>query len=178
MIAQTLAALSADLGELTALFGDDWDILLVGDGSGCGRGSACGFACLSVDRASGKTLTWFGGFNRGSVNAAELTAYLQALNHYANLNELGQVARVTIVTDSQYVKNGGQQLAQAKSFDSNAGLWAAVRTFARFGLVVKWQWHARDQVGLNTVADALSKLARRVAEQYALAGAAVGLESG
>src|SRR5207344_186670 len=102
--AETLEALLVRLG----IEEDEWDFLIVGDGSGSGYDRAAGWASVSIERQTKERRVWWGAVNAGTVNFAEAMAYLQPLNWLAcreddkRRNGRRKLWRVHIVTDSMY----------------------------------------------------------------------------
>lgn len=166
---ETLEGLLDRLG-----IGDDWDFLIVGDGSGSNWNREAGWAAVSVERVTMERLVWYGAMNRGTVNFAEVMAYLQPLNWLAAREadrrgkgrQRSRACRVHIVTDSEYASNTGGSANRMVA--KNGALWAAFDVFARQGFVLNWHWVRRDDCALNTYCDELSKLARRLAKTYNL----------
>lgn len=165
--AETLDQLLARLGV-----GDrDWDWLLFGDGSGSNYRKASGWATVSVERVTMDRQVWVGAMNRGTVNLAEMLAYVQPLTWIVNQEQERvkagggrRAVRVHIVTDSQYCVTQGEVVGDLMA--KNAGLWAAVAAFRREGIVLHWHHIRREDAALNSFCDGLSKVARRLMEGY------------
>lgn len=122
---------------------------------------------MSIERATKTREVWYGAANRGTVNMAELQAYLQPLHWFADQpRPPGRALAVHIVTDSQYCADQGT--ARHLLMKKNVGLWAQVNAYARLGIGITWHHRCRDDVMLNRYADRLSKLARRTLERYNL----------
>lgn len=75
---ETLEALLERLGI------DNYDLLLVGDGSGSGWKLECGWGCVSIERSTLERRAWYGAMSAGTVNFAEMMAYLQPLCWYVS----------------------------------------------------------------------------------------------
>ena len=156
----TAAALAAHLGI------ENWDFLLVGDGSGSNWGRPCGWASVSVERSSGECRVWWGALSHGTVNVAEILAYLQPLGWLASREEDRRrkrgarmaAYRVHIVTDSQYCEKTGN--SEDRMVSKNGALWGVFDTFVRQGILLHWHWLGRGESELNSYVDKLSKLAR------------------
>lgn len=168
--------LNVSLDRLSLELGlDDWDFLLVGDGSGVSWEMGAGWACVVVGRIPGirpirKVIG--GGWSDGTVNIAELSAYMQALHFIdANHAELAKeklnrnLLRVAILTDSEVV---------AKSYQNGqtysgplAPLWAAIRVFETRGYVLQFRHIPRISIALNWVADKLASGFRVAAQNSA-----------
>jgi len=163
---------------------DDWDFLLVGDGSGSNWANEAGFACVSIERTTMERQVWYGAFNRGTVNVAEIMAYMQPLNWLAAREEerrqeqktKRRAWRIHILTDSQYCQKTGSTNGHL-TVNKNAVLWSALDVFSRQGFVLHWHWIKREDVGLNLFVDEVSRLARKRLKSYNLLDR-VGLEDG
>ena len=145
---------------------NEWDLLLIGDGSGSNWTRESGWASVSIERTTLERRVWFGSMNCGTVNFAEMMAYLQPLNWYAsvelnNRKKSGGVRfrNVHIITDSKYC---GEQGNKKDLFPKkNSALWKIFGDFQRHGILLHWHWIPRDTVELNAYADKLSKDARK-----------------
>ena len=143
----------------------EWDFLLVGDGSGSTWDRECGWGCVSIERETMHRRSWHGAMNSGTVNFAEMMAYLQPLTWYVS-RELQQrksgkkvqVRHVHIVTDSSYV--GGLKASPDLLTGPNGALWQVFKQFTSQGILIRWHWIRRETVELNQFADRLSKAAR------------------
>lgn len=149
-----------------------YDLLLIGDGSGCGWKAGCGWGCVSIERLlEHEPLVWYGAINRGTVNMAEMFAYVAPLTWYSAVVEKERKAgrgefmrNVYIITDSQYLRDVGS--SNETLVQKNGPLWQIFRIFQRNGLLLHWQWRPREDVALNTYVDALSKAARVCLEKH------------
>lgn len=156
-----------------------WDILLVGDGSGGDWDNPCGWASVSIERApltgnlEPERRCWHGGMNFGTVNVAEIMAYVQPLNWFVAREEERHrkgrrraVHQVHIFTDSQYCRDMGG--SADRQITKNGVFWSAFDTFARQGFLLYWHWIRRDDVALNVYADLLSKMSRGLFKKHDL----------
>lgn len=151
----------------------DWDYLIFGDGSGGVWDRECGWASAMIVRETGLRRFWYGGASHGSVNFAEIMAYLQPLTWlmaYESDRLKGPQARrriykVHIFTDSRYCEltGGNKQTPKIK----NALLWSLVRDFPRHGILLHWHWIPREKVALNACADRLSRFVRLMFKEAA-----------
>lgn len=144
---------------------DDWDVLLIGDGSGSKWGYAAGFASVMFDRRNNQTRRWYGGVNDGTVNFAEIMAYLAPLNYLGtqalDAKEQGErfrAVRVEIFTDSQYCREIGNRTGIAPS--KNSLLWDCLKAMNRVGVLTRWHWIRRETSPFNSLVDRLSKASR------------------
>ena len=151
---------------LTRLSITTWDAILVGDGSGSMWGWPIGWGCVLIAKDSATRKLFFGGCNDGTVNVAELLAYLAPLSWYlaeqcakSPHGRLTGMKQVHIITDSQYAQSKGETKA-AVTMTRNTVLWGAFALYERQGLHLTWHWRPREDVQLNKLADALSKGAR------------------
>jgi hypothetical protein len=141
---------------------EQWDILLVGDGSGSFRLQPCGWGCVSLERATLERKLWYGACNAGTVNMAEMLAYLMPLTYFAANRVAANVyetSHVHIITDSAYLEKMSPG-SQKRIGNANQGLLQIFRQFDQSGLELHWHWAERETVELNTIADILSKAAR------------------
>lgn len=141
---------------------EQWDILLVGDGSGSYELRPCGWGCVSLERSNLERRVWYGACNAGTVNLAEMLAYLMPLTYFAAQRTAGNVyetANVHIITDSTYLEKMAPGSQQRRG-QANQGLMQVFRQFDQSGLALHWHWAERESVELNVVADILSKAAR------------------
>ena len=154
---------SQTLNQLLTLFDiKDYDILLVGDGSGSTWNRPNGWGCISIEQASLERKVWYGASNAGSSNLAEIMAYLQPLMWFAHeqlKKESMQFKQVHIITDSAYLTNKGK--SSDSRYGVDAAVWQSFSHFKSFGLNLHWHWAKRNSVELNSLADYLSKTARR-----------------
>ena len=149
---------------------DEWDLLIIGDGSGSNWTRESGWASISIDRVTRERRVWVGSMNRGTVNFAEMMAYLQPLNWYASVElnkrkKSGNVRfrNVHIITDSKYCREQGSKKALLPK--KNSVLWKMFDGFQRHGILLHWHWVPRDTVELNIYADKISKVARKAIEE-------------
>jgi ribonuclease HI len=144
---------------------NEWDFLIVGDGSGSNWNYQSGWASISIEKETLKRRAWYGAMNCGTVNFSEMMAYLQPLNWYvaAEANRRSKSGKVRfrdvhIVTDSKYCRDRGESPDSAPR--RNSALWRVFDEFKRHGLLLHWHWIPRASVALNVYADKLSKEAR------------------
>lgn len=143
----------------------DWDFVLIGDGSGSHWKHQIGWGCVSIHRATSTYTTWCGAMNYGTVNMAEMLAYLQPLT-FIEASEATRRERtgntravnVHIITDSEYCKNTGN--SRNRQLHRNSVLWRMYDSLLRQGIVTHWHWMRRETAALNRYADRLSKLSR------------------
>lgn len=147
----------------------EWDLLLVGDGSGSKYGYPVGWGCVALKPNQMSRKVYWGGANNGTVNVAEAMAYLIPLTEYAaevqaaaKKSTRGMDAKnVHIITDSRYVQQRGNQTGNIQ-YKKNSAIWSGFEVFNRQGIFLHWHHAPRETVGLNFVADILSKEARKL----------------
>jgi|JI9StandDraft_2_1071091.scaffolds.fasta_scaffold266444_2 ribonuclease HI len=153
---QTLQALLNELGI------KDWDVLLVGDGSGSAWNMGSGWGCVSIEKATQLRRSWYGACNLGSTNLAEIMAYIHPLTWYAReqvKSKSSQFKQIHIITDSSYLASKGMQ--DDNNFGLDKAIWHMFDVFQSFGLVLNWHWARRETVELNCLVDRISKDARK-----------------
>lgn len=147
----------------------EWDLLIVGDGSGTGWGDACGWASVLIDRRTRNRKLFYGAMNLGSVNLAEMMPYYQALawfhnNHgKARLKERSPLL-VHVITDSQVTALHGNRITnkhEGLPKVAHRALWAGVQEFIALGYRLEFRWARRDTSGLNNLCDLIAGLSRR-----------------
>ncbi len=147
----------------------EWDLLLIGDGSGSSWRGPCGWASTLITRWSRDRHVFFGAANMGSVNVAEMMPYLQALtwyHHHAGRVEIKKrgLLQVHVITDSRTTVTHGRAAAnlgaELPKIPQRA-LWAGMRELGRMGYDLQWHWAQRSTSSLNFLADLIAALARR-----------------
>lgn len=152
---------------------NEWDALIVGDGSGTGWEGGCGWAAILCDHYGSYRKLFYGGWSSGTSYIGELMPYIEALTWYASgpgkgsshslgMNENMQSRRpiqVHIVTDNANVANQGNRRCDRGAYP---WLWDALVGIERQGFVLHWHWLERERLALNRLADMVS-VASRVA---------------
>lgn len=153
---------------------NDWDLLLVGDGSGNRWNSPCGWACVLVERGRSPHLC-YGGMSVGSNNLAEVMPYLQALTWYHDATRTPKrkrvgLVRVVVVTDSQLVVNHGTTaMDPSKALPTrHRAIWAAFREFGRCGYQIEFHYAPRNSSLWNQAADLVASLSRKALKNLTL----------
>jgi len=164
--------ITASLSEVLRSLGitpTAWDVLIVGDGSGSGWGTACGWAAVLEERCSGLRKFFHGSVNAGTNYLAELFPYLHAMCWYVAgpgkkfqtdlINKQVRVRpiNVHIVTDAEILVKQGNGDCGRKS---GRAFWAALDAYKDEGYQFFWHWMARDRTGLNILTDHLSRESR------------------
>jgi ribonuclease HI len=143
-----------------ALFLPDFDLLLVGDGSGTTYPEPAAWGCLAYDRRKDKVTLHAGTTSCGTTNLAELMPYVQALWHHHQ--DHGQApttpVQVVIVSDSELTVRCGNGRYQRKA---NASVWAALRWFEDNGYRITWRHVPRNSNAWSTLMDQVAGALRR-----------------
>lgn len=146
---------------------NDWDALIIGDGSGSQWKNPIGWGATLIDRQTSIRKVFCGAFNYGTSTISEIMPYFHALLWYTSdgpgkkLNTIKankrDNLRIHIVTDSSTVAQCGNL---PDSRHTHKALWAAIDAFRQEGLVITFHHIRRTEVSMNILVDALSKVAR------------------
>lgn len=154
---------------LNELHIEDWDVLLLGDGSGSQWVRGYGWACVLVERNKLTPKVFYGGGSAGTNFISELEAYIRpllwysegpgkkVLKHRVATPGCFPLGQVHIVTDCKtLVEQGNGKVRREK----NKPLWAAIESVASQGFMLNWHWMPREATALNRWADRQSRLMR------------------
>lgn len=146
---------------------ENWDMILVGDGSGSKWNNPGGWACAMIirNRLSGEVhyLTPFtGAVSRGPINWLEAVPYWHCLrHHYYEMGGKELCARggveVHIVSDSEWVVKAMSGQYRAKTHGDMVVLF---NYFQNKGYQIWWHHFHREVVKLNSIVDRLAVNAR------------------
>jgi ribonuclease HI len=150
-----LEALSCDLGL------PDFDLLLVGDGSGTVYHQPAGWACVAHDRRQQQVTLHRGAATCGTNNFAELFPYVQALwHHHQEHRQVPAVpVCVQVVSDSELTVRCGNGLYVRRA---NGCLWSSVGWFEQNGYQIAWRHVPRNSNAWSALMDSLAGKARRL----------------
>lgn len=134
------ATVVSDLEALTSeLSLPEYDLLLVGDGSGTTSNEACAWACVAYNKITGEIDIHNGSMSCGTNNFAELIPYAQALWHFdqyfKTVAKPNQQGRVEIVSDSEVTVRCGNGVYTRKG---NGFLWNGIEWFEKNGYTIHW----------------------------------------
>jgi len=142
----------------------DFDLLLVGDGSGTVYHRPAGWACVAYDRLKRLAVLHTGAVSGGTNNLAELFPYVQALWHHQQNHDQAVSApvRVQIVSDSELTVRCGNGRYERRA---NGSLWAAVDWFEQNGYRLGWRHVRRNSNVWHVLMDRLAGRSRRLLEE-------------
>ncbi len=141
---------------------DDYDLMLVADGSGTTADFACGWCCYAFAPAEARVTRYEGAFTAGTNMFAELVPFVHALWAEYNRRQRwsGHVA-VELVSDSEVTVRCGNRLYGR---NANAPLWGAVEWLEERGHALHWNHVRRNSNRANASADRRAGRFRRGAE--------------
>lgn len=145
----------------------DWDVIIVGDGSGSHWKLGVGWASVTIEKDTGNKTVCYGLSNYGTIGFAEMMAYIQPLDWLSGReadrrkkeNAPVRAYHVHILTDSDYCRQAGNSVDRLLM--KNAGLWGVFDVYNRHGFILHWHHVKRSALSLNRLCDALSKTARK-----------------
>lgn len=153
------------IGEL-GLSAENFDYVLLGDGSGTVVGAPCAWHVFVIELKDGverETKVYGGGLTSGTNNVAELMPYIMAL-WQINPAGLQRQVRVLIVSDSEVtVRCGGGQYERR----ANAGLWASISWFESNGCHLTWKHVPRNSNPYNKSCDKRAGVVRSAMKDFA-----------
>ena len=149
---------------------EDWDVLLIGDGSGTDWKNSIGFSCVLIDHFGNYRVPFFGGLNTGTSQLAELLPYMLALTWYKSgpgkqrkeyRKSRQESVMVHVITDNQNLANWGNRQARRNAYPE---FWAVYDYFESSGFSFHWHWMPRTKVGLNRLTDMVAAAMRKLLE--------------
>lgn len=146
----------------------DFDVLLIGDGSGTVASKASAWTCWRYLKASGSLTLHHGTNSFGSNNFAELLPYVSVL--WLDMYErqaagLRTPRTVVIVTDSELTAKQG---TGEYSRNTNGILWAGIDYAQSAGYNIIWKHVKRNSNPFNTVCDQNAGKLRKEIEKFQL----------
>lgn len=149
----------------------EWDILLVGDGSGTGGWTmAGGWACAIIERETDERSVCWAGWSLCDILVAELSAYLQALMQIEALRgkalrrHLGRPIKILIVTDNQAIATQASAALSGRGVGGGTNpIWAAIRQIVQStGTSLMFRFAPRRSTMLNVLVDQVAGRLRRI----------------
>ncbi len=138
----------------------DWDLILIGDGSGTTAEKPCGWSVTVFDVASASIKVLSGGVSHGTNNYGELAPYLHALWLFEHRRiQDSKAPSVLIVSDSEVTVRCGKREYSRRA---NAGLWASVEWYEKNGYRLEWKHVLRNTNRFSECADANAGRTRKL----------------
>ena len=146
----------------------DWDLLIIGDGSGCGWNMGAGWAWSLLDRQSKARAAACGALDKGTVTIGELFPCWMALNWYVSedgpgrdrqkeMIKTGKRIQTIICSDSTGVVNAGNYPPARKSYPD---IWSAIEYYQQHGFNLLFKHIPRDMVNMHILLDQYARRAR------------------
>jgi ribonuclease HI len=158
-----------DLDALTRLLRipNDWDFLIIGDGSATTWQHEAGCASVLVERGRGpypRCRMFAAAFSCGTNIVAEMMAAVHPLLWLGSQAWKG-FRRVHVLTDCEMVAKCGNK---TMTMNANRELWFLLHAFEHRGMIVRYHWIPRDILQANQLAHAMANRARRWAKDFFL----------
>lgn len=155
----------------------DWDVLMVGDGSGYNWNIGCGWAGVLIDRHTMGRKLYGGAWSAGTIMIAEIMPYIQGLAWYDSVHAeerraqlRRQVLNVHVICDNKTVVDQGNGVIGRKKM---LPWWACWGNYLRTGYTAKFHFvpghDEGNQVGLNVLCDHVSRHYRLLVQDATLA---------
>lgn len=126
----------------------EYDLFLIGDGSGTTIGNPGGWCCLSFADFS---WNFFAGYlNSSTNNFSELIPYIHALWAHENSHKDLKRINTVIISDSELTVKCGNKIYVPTA---NRVLWAGINYFEEIGYNFNWIWVPRNSNELSALAD-------------------------
>jgi len=157
------------LSDISALLAGiqvkEWDLLLMGDGSGSGHACPGGWACFPVANDKGNHVFLdpvFGAVSHGSINLMEVMPYWHFLHqHYYYMGGaetcLEKKIQVHVITDSQWAATA---MSGRGKITVNRDMMALFAIFRDWGYQIHWHHVSRETIELQSMADRLAAQVR------------------
>lgn len=136
----------------------EFDLMLIGDGSGTTIEKECAAACFSYDRDLYQVRRHYCTFSHGTNNFAELVPYVHALWVLSYLQPAKELRRIVIISDSEVIVRQGQG---RYARNSNTCLWAAIKQLEQESYVITWVHVPRNSNPISTACDRLAKILKK-----------------
>ena len=129
----------------------NWDLILIGDGSGNMWDAPVGWSCILIDRNTDKKEKFVGGSSKGTIGMAELMPYVVALNWYnETCRQDSSEHDVYIFTDSKSTADCGNKVSNRKK---NCTMWQMIDWFESQGYCIQWIHINRNTCYEHGIAD-------------------------
>lgn len=146
---------------------EEWDAVVIGDGSGTTREHSCGWGSILIENGVGEGHRLFSGsLSSGTNNVAEIMAVLQPLMDLTSRKRgVGpHGCRVHVFSDSSYVVDGLNTrfgVLQVSTTESNRELWLALFGARRNGLVITAHHVPRDVLAYQQICHNMANACRK-----------------
>jgi ribonuclease HI len=140
----------------------NYDLLLIGDGSGTTLDKTCGYSCFVYDPQTNDQRLVYGGSNYGTNNFAELMAYILALTEDTYYLR-SYPRRVEILTDSEITCKG---INKEYSRSANKILWSFFEHFENLGYAIHANWTPRNENPISALMDKIAGKARNQLDKF------------
>lgn len=139
----------------------NFDIVVIGDGSGSWWNLEGGWACVLVEMKTGRRKLLSGSFSETTIADLEIFPIIQALLWYRDIGGYEEShnsrysLRVLAVTDNKHIVD---QSVGKKGVGRAGPWWAALADIQRrMKFQLEWKWIPRDTIGLNALCDLISR---------------------
>jgi ribonuclease HI len=155
-----------DLLKHYGIGANDWDYLIIGDGSGTTWQEGIGWGSTLICKFDGSRKVFYGAMSAGTNNTAELYVVLHPLSYLANnINwaDRPEGIKVHVITDSQYVANGlnKDNPIWVAELNANRELWMGIHMTRRRGIAITGHHLPRNSVGLAELGHELANASRK-----------------
>ena len=140
---------------------DDYDYVVVGDGSGSTIETSATFGCFCLDVARESIIEIEGYVSKGTVNQSEIAPILSLLN-YLESSKIAPPLKILVISDSEVTVNCGNKKWQ---INHNKVLWGCIEYYRLIGFSIDFKWLPRNSNDLMKLADKRSKEIRILNKQ-------------
>lgn len=159
----------ADLGV------SDWDIALIGDGSGRHwKEKGAGWCCVLIEKHFNARSIFFGGANSLTTHLSELLPYIHALTWHSQtrsnktIEVIKRNIRAIIVTDSQNLSVVGTNACKGRIPNKVPALYQTLLAFTYRGYNIDFVKIPRDSIAINVLCDGIAYKANRAMREIDL----------
>ena len=155
-----------DLLRYYEIGANDWDYLIIGDGSGQTWKDAIGWGATLICKFDGSRKVFYGAMSSGTNNTAELHTVLHPLSYLANninWEDRPDGIKVHVISDSEYVANGlnKDNPIWVAGLAANRELWMAIHMTRRRGIHIIGHHLPRNSVDLAELGHQLANASRK-----------------
>lgn len=155
-----------DLLRYYEIGANDWDYLIIGDGSGQTWKDAIGWGATLICKFDGSRKVFYGAMSNGTNNTAEIHAVLHPLSYLANninWQDRPDGIKVHVVSDSENTVNGlnKDNPIWVAGLAANRELWMAIHMTRRRGIQIIGHHLPRNSVDLAELGHELANASRK-----------------